>query len=286
MLRKPAFWLVFALVSVLAVAAARLQFSSAFPLVSIDLRMDRGEALQRARALAAEHRLGPPAFRQAATFGGDEEVQTYVELEAGGKDAFARMIRDGRYAPSAWRVRHFREHDPNETWIRFAPAGVPIGFVERLPETAPGARLPAADARAIAERAALAWHVALPGVRARRAGAGGQTRPPRRPHVRVPTPPSHRRWALPCAPGRRGRSLRRGDAVRPGTGGVRAAVPADAVRERGDRLRIRHRDARALRPRRHRHRPLRPAAPAVGSLASGAGVGHCRRGLAGSCDPE
>src|SRR5829696_2698761 len=161
MLRKPAFWMVFALVSVLAIAAARQHFSSAFPLVSIDLRMDRGEALQRARALAAEHRLGPPGFRQAATFAGDDEVQTYVELEAGGKDAFARMIRDGRYAPYTWRVRHFREHDPNETWIRFTPAGVPFGFAERLPETAPGARRSADDARGIAARAAMAWHVAL-----------------------------------------------------------------------------------------------------------------------------
>src|SRR5215203_336012 len=162
MSRKPAFWIVCALLSLLATIAASRHFASAFPLVSIDLRMDRGQALEQARALAAQHRLGPAGFRQAATFGGDEEVQTYVELEAGGKDAFARMIRDGRYAPYTWRVRHFREHDPNETWIRFTPAGLPFGFAERLPETAPGARLSADDARGIAAGAAMAWHVALP----------------------------------------------------------------------------------------------------------------------------
>ena len=161
MWRKPAFWVLLVLASVLAIVIVSQHFSRAFPLVSIDLRMDRGEALQRARALAAEHRLGPPDFRQAATFGGDDEVQTYVELEAGGKDAFARLIRDGRYAPYSWRVRHFREHDPNETWIRFTPAGVPYGFVERLPEMAPGPRLTPADARGLAERGAAAWHVAL-----------------------------------------------------------------------------------------------------------------------------
>src|SRR5215203_5342483 len=161
MSRKPAFWIVCALLSVLATIAASRHFASAFPLVSIDLRMDRGEALQRARALAAEHRLGPPGFRQAATFACDDEVQTYVELEAGGKEAFARMIREGRYAPYTWRVRHFREHDPNETWVRFTPEGVPYGFVERLPETAPGARLAPTEARAVAERGAASWHVAL-----------------------------------------------------------------------------------------------------------------------------
>jgi hypothetical protein len=161
MLRKPAFWIVCALLSVLATIAASRHFASAFPLVSIDLRMDRGQALERARALAAQHRLGPPGFRQAATFGGDEEVQTYVELEAGGKAAFARMIREGRYAPYTWRVRHFREHDPNETWVRFTPEGVAYGFEERLPETAPGARLSPAEARAVAERGAASWHVVL-----------------------------------------------------------------------------------------------------------------------------
>ena len=161
MSRKPAFWIICALLSLLATIAASRHFASAFPLVSIDLRMDRGQALEQARALAAQHRLGPAGYRQAATFGGDEEVQTYVELEAGGKDAFARMIRDGRYAPYTWRVRHFREHDPNETWVRFTPEGVAYGFAERLPETAPGARLAPAEARGVAERGAASWHVAL-----------------------------------------------------------------------------------------------------------------------------
>jgi hypothetical protein len=161
MLRKPAFWIACALLSALATAAASRHFASAFPLLSIDLRMDRGQALERARALAATHRLGPAGFRQAATFGGDEEVQTYVELEAGGKEAFARLIREGRYAPYTWRVRHFRQHDPNETWIRFTPAGVAYGFVERLPEAAPGPHLAPADARIVAERGAASWHVRL-----------------------------------------------------------------------------------------------------------------------------
>ena len=84
-----------------------------------------------------------------------------MELEGGGKEAFARLIRDGRYAPYTWRVRHFRERDPNETWIRFTPAGAPYGFSERLPETAPGARLASSEARTIAERGAATWHVPL-----------------------------------------------------------------------------------------------------------------------------
>jgi hypothetical protein len=161
MTKKAAFWVVFAVASLAAVVAATRHFADAFPLVSIDLRMDRSEALRQARRLAMRDRLGPAGFRQAATFDGDAEVQTYVELEGGGKDAFARMIREGRYAPYTWRVRHFREGNTNETWIRFTPEGAPYGFAERLPESAPGPRLTAADARSIAERGAANWHVPL-----------------------------------------------------------------------------------------------------------------------------
>src|SRR4026208_2021896 len=99
MSRKPAFWIVCALLSLLATITASRHFASAFPRVSIDLRRDRGQALEQARTLAAQHRLGPAGFRQAATFGGDEEVQSYVELEAGGQGAVARLVRGGRPAP-------------------------------------------------------------------------------------------------------------------------------------------------------------------------------------------
>ena len=50
MTRKPVFWISFALLAVLAIVAAWSQFSAAFPLVSIDLRMDRATTLG--------HRLG------------------------------------------------------------------------------------------------------------------------------------------------------------------------------------------------------------------------------------
>jgi hypothetical protein len=161
MSRRAALWIVFVLVSIAATVATRQYFAVAFPIVSVDLRMDREQALRRAGDLAARHRLGPPGYRQAATFDGDSEVQTYVELEAGGKEVFARMIRGDRYAPYTWRVRHFHEHDAHETWIRFTPAGAAYGFAEKLPEDAPGAHLDPADARAIAERGATAWRVPL-----------------------------------------------------------------------------------------------------------------------------
>jgi len=161
MLRKPLFWILFAAASLVAAVLAARYFPVAFPIVSLDIRMDRQAALRAAREVAQAEHLGPAGYREAASFGLDEEVQTFVELEAGGKAAFARMLKGDFYAPYTWQVRHFTPGEPNETLVRFTPDGRPYGFVEKLAELAPGARIPADAARTIAERTAARWHVDL-----------------------------------------------------------------------------------------------------------------------------
>ena len=163
MTKRLAFWIAFALLSLLSVAFAVLNFSKAFPIVSLDLRMDRAAALRSARALAVEHHWGPAgAFRQVASFGVDDTVKTFVELKGGGKDAFREMLSKGLYAAYTWRVRHFLQGEANETLVRFTPDGKPYGFRERLKETAPGPSLAEGDARRIAEDGAVRqWHVDL-----------------------------------------------------------------------------------------------------------------------------
>jgi hypothetical protein len=162
MLRRPIVWIALALLSVAATAVGIRYFPQAFSIVALDITMDRGRALDEARAIAARDHLGPPDFRQAASFAGDDEAQTFVELEGGGKDAFTRMLRENLYAAYTWRVRHFKDGDPNETNIRFTPDGRPYGFAEKLKEDAPGAALDATSARQIAEREAAArWQVDL-----------------------------------------------------------------------------------------------------------------------------
>ena len=129
-------------------------FSDAFPLVNLDLQMDRSAAFQSARDLAEEHGWGPAGFRQAASFGVDTTVQTYVELETGGSEAFSEMIEGDLYSPYTWQVRHFQENETNETMVFFTPAGMPYGFREKLPEEEPGAALERPAAREIAETSA------------------------------------------------------------------------------------------------------------------------------------
>jgi Type II CAAX prenyl endopeptidase Rce1-like len=160
--KRPAFWIVLALVSVSAVFVAVKFFPLAFSIVALDIKMDRQRALDEARAIVTRDTLGPSGSRQAASFALDDDAQTFVELEGGGKDAFTGMLRSRVYSAYTWRVRHFKEGETNEATIRFTPEGQPYGFVEQLREDAPGAALAAAAARQIAESAAVAkWHVDL-----------------------------------------------------------------------------------------------------------------------------
>lgn len=150
-MKRPAFWILIALVSIAATFVAIRYFPQAFSIVVLDITMDRERALNEARTVMTRDRRGPSGYRQAASFGLDEEAQTFVELEGGGKDAFTNMLRTGLYSAYTWRVRQFKEGETNETTIRFTPDGTPYGFVEKLKEDAPGAALAGAAARRIAE---------------------------------------------------------------------------------------------------------------------------------------
>jgi hypothetical protein len=158
--KRPAFWILLAVVSAAATFVGARYFPQAFSIVALDISMNRSQALAGAQAIMARDGLGPAGYRQAASFAGDDRAQTFVELEGGGKDVFTRMLRDGLYSAYTWRVRQFKEGETNETTIRFTPDGRPYGFVEQLKEDTPGAALPAGAARQIAEREAAArWNV-------------------------------------------------------------------------------------------------------------------------------
>ena len=162
MFRTPVFWVAFTVAALLGVAVAVHLFPRAMPFVTLDLKMDRGGALASAADLATRHGWGPPGARQAAGLMSSDDVQAYVELEAGGNEAFSRMLREGSYKPFTWQVRLFQEHEANETLVRFTPEGEPYGFRETLAEDAPGPALDPEAAREIAESAAVgAWGVDL-----------------------------------------------------------------------------------------------------------------------------
>lgn len=150
--QKFIFWLTFSLLSIVCIGFSYQYFSTAFPIINLTLEMNRINALKKAALVAEQVHIGPTEFEQAASFGVDEEVQTFVELEAGGKAAFSDMLQESYYAPYQWTVRHFKECEKHEAIFKFKPDGTLYGFIETLSENATGASLEMAAARDIAEQ--------------------------------------------------------------------------------------------------------------------------------------
>lgn len=157
--RHPLFWTFLIGLSLLSGIVSYIYFPAAIPLVDLKITMNQSEALAQARLLAEKFQLGPTDYHQAAYFNSDAETQNFIELERGGAAAWKAFLKQTDYYPYTWIVRHFKEGDTNEVTITFTPDGKPYGFVETIPETAPGAALSYEEARKHAETFLDAWHI-------------------------------------------------------------------------------------------------------------------------------
>src|SRR5690625_1768005 len=107
--KTPALWLALVVISLACALGAVRLFPLSFPLVSVDISMDRPMALQQADQLAEQFGWGPENFRSAASYNHDAEVQHFVELTAGGVDAYRELLAFDLYSPYTWVVRLFRD---------------------------------------------------------------------------------------------------------------------------------------------------------------------------------
>lgn len=162
MFRKPLFWIICTLLALGCVIFTWIYFPKAFPVVTVEITMDRQMAMDRAEEIAQTYNLGPEDYHIAASYNLNSRVQNYIELEAGGAEAYREMLDGDLYSPYTWRVRLFKELESNETIVRFTPQGEPWGFTEILSEDEPGAVISADSARAIAKNAANDfWNIKL-----------------------------------------------------------------------------------------------------------------------------
>jgi hypothetical protein len=209
--REPAFWIVFAVISALSGVFAWRYFPAALPLINLDVKMTRGEALARAAAIADHLDLAPAGAQRAVVFSHDGATQNFVELEAGGKPAFTQMLNGALYSPYWWEVRLFKPGETAEARVRFRPMAR-LRITRKVPESPPlrsprcGARNRRKSARPtridlrLTSRSAIAaaWPNGIDHVRHEREREAGR-RPlsdaPRR--SRGPAGRSHVRFASP-----------------------------------------------------------------------------------------
>ncbi|HVT74619.1 MAG TPA: CPBP family intramembrane glutamic endopeptidase [Lacunisphaera sp.] len=161
--RQTWFWVLLAAISLGCAALSYRYFPRIFPVVALNISMDRSHALAAARALASAEHWGPAGeIREVASFAADD-AQAFVELEGGGRPALASLLTDELYSAYAWRVRLFKESEAHQVFVYFRPGGEPYGLEETLRQRAPGAALSPDEARAIAEKAARGdpWRLPL-----------------------------------------------------------------------------------------------------------------------------
>ena len=160
-LRKPAFWIVALVASALCVFVVLRFFGEAFSVLDLDVRMSRDQAIDGARRLATDHKLlATPATEAAATFNGDSGVQTFIELEGGGKPALKPLLGPDEFSLYRWRVRLFTPGVEREAQVAFTSDGRPAGFFVKTPEAEPGAALTPDAARTLAvDTATRDWGV-------------------------------------------------------------------------------------------------------------------------------
>jgi hypothetical protein len=136
-------------------------FDQAIPLVRVAITMDQKQAIEKSKLLAEQNNIDIANYRFATQYAHSSELQAFVELEAGGKQAFIEMIDCDDYQPYSWRVRFFKEKEAREVFFVFTPSGKPYEFLIKFPEDSIGASLSKDDALKIAVDGAKKWEVNL-----------------------------------------------------------------------------------------------------------------------------
>ena len=131
-------------------AVTSVLFRRAFPEASIRFEVDRAGARVVAETLLQGRGRDIAGARFAGEFAVDETAKVYLERELGLERAGKIYGREAKIWQ--WRMRWFRSGVKEEEWVTVSPLGDLIGFDSVQKEDAPGARLPEAQARAIALR--------------------------------------------------------------------------------------------------------------------------------------
>jgi membrane protease YdiL (CAAX protease family) len=124
-------------------------FFRAFPEASVDFKVTRGAALERAQTFAAEQGFSLQGYQSAVVFDVNDDTKTYLEREVGLEQA--NRLMSSEVSVWYWNARFFRPRQKEEIRVRVDPKGGIVGYEHILEEAAPGARLTQTEALARAE---------------------------------------------------------------------------------------------------------------------------------------
>ena len=124
-------------------------FYRAFPEASIDFRVSRAEAEQRAQQFLTGQGYRLAGYRDASSFNYDDDAKTFLEREAGLETA--NRLMGSRVRLWRWAFRWFRPQQKEEFRADITPAGEFVAFEHDIAEDAARPEITAAEARSRAE---------------------------------------------------------------------------------------------------------------------------------------
>ncbi len=141
--------LLWVLLGIGGVVFAHHYFFRAFPEASVDFRVSRVEALERAQSFMGGIGENISGYRPSIVFDVDENAKTYLERELGLQQA--NQLMSSQLNIWYWDVRFFRPQQEEEFDVRVSPSGNIVGYEHKLEEARAGASLSRADAQAKAQ---------------------------------------------------------------------------------------------------------------------------------------
>jgi membrane protease YdiL (CAAX protease family) len=118
----------------------------------LELSVDRRSVTVRADAVMRDHGLDPNSYRKAAQMVDATDPVTNEFLRRRMSISDINKIYSQRVPGALWRVRYFRDSQPEEFAVTLKPDGSLHGFWHTLAEATKGANLSKEDAEAIAVR--------------------------------------------------------------------------------------------------------------------------------------
>ena len=124
--------LLWVLLGIVGAVFARKDFFRAFPEASVDFRVSRDAALQRAKSFVSGLGEDVSGYRSSIVFDLDENAKTYLERELGLQQANRLMASELNIW--YWDVRFFRPQQEEEFHVKVSPAGNIAGYEHKVPE--------------------------------------------------------------------------------------------------------------------------------------------------------
>jgi membrane protease YdiL (CAAX protease family) len=118
----------------------------------LKLSVDRRSVTRLADGVMREHSLEPSSYRKAAQWIDTTNPTANEFLQRRMATSEINKIYAQRVPGALWRVRYFRDSQPEEFAVTLKPDGSPHGYWHTLAEATKGANLPKEEAVAIAEK--------------------------------------------------------------------------------------------------------------------------------------